>query len=345
MTPTYRFTLTAPTCQNIAAGEACDMSYGLRVAYNRAYTVINLIKKGTKKPAFGHLNSISFTLTGEHKPVESVELIILVNEYVSQFVPIDACRQIHQKSSIYFRGKVMGDTPLTAVLYLDEKDRPILSLTDTETGNSYQTLFQKSCIKPDKQNFSSLPSGKEVPKNSGYTLSLFEHLYEEKASAMSKEEHEQFILAMRDQWVSFNSFMRSVGIRIMDNGVFKSLTLIERDTYSPADGTTKESCRLTYTGTSSPISIIPIQLCESHTLGELLPLDECDLIYEEEPLILGDAVPGDHEVEVEIFGDRFGCPQFTITLTDLTAKKTYQMYPKRIQVIDELIDIESLTLL
>lgn len=138
---------------------------------------------------------------------------------------------------------------------------------------------------------------------------------------------------------------KSYGLRIVSGGEYKVLNLVIKDTPKPASGRSIDHFPLTITGNSAPVSDVNILILESDSLEELVSMDECNPIYEEEPIKFDGEVPGNNEVSVDLTVDISGI--VSLTLTDKVTGRSYTMIPKRIgdeSVADITSSVSGITL-
>lgn len=120
----------------------------------------------------------------------------------------------------------------------------------------------------------------------------------------------------------------SYGLRIVSGSEYKVLNLVIKDTPKPAYGRSIDHFPLTITGNSAFVSDVNILILENDSLDELVSMEECNPIYEEEPIKFDGEVPGDNEVSVDLTVDISGI--VSLTLTDKVTGRSYTMTPKRI---------------
>lgn len=121
---------------------------------------------------------------------------------------------------------------------------------------------------------------------------------------------------------------KSYGLRIYNNGQAQVLNLILKDTPKPADGSSKSYGGLTITGEPDLVSEVNILVLENDSLEQIVPIEDCAMIYEEEPIAFDGAVPGNNPVAVDLHVDANGI--VSLVLSDLNTGKSYNMAPRRL---------------
>lgn len=124
------------------------------------------------------------------------------------------------------------------------------------------------------------------------------------------------------------SCTHSYGLRIVRSGEYVVVNLIKKDTPKPAKGSTQDICPLVISNDPAPVSDVNILIVENDSLEDIVQMDDCRMIYLEEPICFEGEVPGSDPVSVDLYVDADGI--VTLTLTDLNTDKSYQMTPKRV---------------
>ena len=130
--------ISTPDGGTIVFKGKCDKSYGLRIVHGGEYKVLNLILKDSLRPAKGcSVDHFPLTLTGNHAPIDKVEILVLENKSTEDLVELDECDMIYVEEPIQFDGEVPGDNEVSVDFYLDGNNILSLSLTDKVTGRTY----------------------------------------------------------------------------------------------------------------------------------------------------------------------------------------------------------------
>lgn len=115
---------------------------------------------------------------------------------------------------------------------------------------------------------------------------------------------------------------KSYGLRYYDSdGKECVLNLVLKDTEKPCMGQTSEHFPLTINGKHDLVSSVEILILENNSIKETVPMDECEMIFKEEPIQFEGQVPGDAEVSVDVFVDENNI--VSIKLTHIESGKSY----------------------
>lgn len=121
--------------------DICTKSYGVRFYDGQAgeYKVLNLVIKDTPKPATGRsIDHFQLTITGTPENVSEVDILVLESDTLENVTTLDMCDEIYIEEPIKFDGEVPGNSPVSIEMYIDVNGLLTLTLTDLNTGKTYQ---------------------------------------------------------------------------------------------------------------------------------------------------------------------------------------------------------------